>query len=174
MRYAVVDVETTGLSPARDRVVEMACVLVRGRRVVERWQTLVDPGCPIPWYATRVHGITDEDVQGAPSFAFAQRRLYRFCCDATVVAHNAAFDLGFLPALQSLPSICTVRLARRAFPSAPNYRNQTLREYLKLDEDPELAVCGAHRAAADALVTAHVLMRCLDRLEPQRRYAHSC
>jgi DNA polymerase III epsilon subunit family exonuclease len=161
MRYAVIDLETTGFSAVNDRVVEMACVLVRDRIIVDRWSTLVNPERRIPEHATRVHGITDEDVANAPSFELAQRQLYRRCRGATVVAHNAAFDLAFLPALHRLPSLCTVRLARRAFPDAPNYKNQTLRAYLELDRDPALAAFSAHRALGDAMVTANILLRCL-------------
>ncbi len=161
MRYAVIDVETTGFSAVTDRVVEMACVLVDGNAIVETWSTLVDPRRPIPLYATRVHGITDEDVLGAPGFEFAQRQLHRRCRGRTVVAHNAAFDLRFLPALQRMPSLCTVRLARRAFPRAPNHRNQTLRAYLGMDDDSDVARFAAHRALGDAVVTAHILLRCL-------------
>jgi DNA polymerase III epsilon subunit-like protein len=145
-----------------DRVVEMACVLIQDRIIVDHWSTLVNPGCPIPAYATRVHGITDDDVANAPSFELVQRQLYRRCRDATVVAHNAAFDLAFLPLLDRLSSLCTVRLARRAFPDAPNYKNQTLRAYLELDRDPALAAFPAHRALGDAMVTANILLRCLN------------
>jgi ATP-dependent DNA helicase DinG len=162
MRYAVIDLETTGFSPVRDRVVEMACVLIENRVIVDHWSTLVDPQQPIPSYATRIHGITDADVVNAPSFELAQRQLYRRCRRTTVVAHNAAFDLAFLPMLHRLPSLCTVRLARRAFPNAPNYKNQTLRTYLELDRDPALAAFPAHRALGDAIVTANILLRCLN------------
>lgn len=161
MRYAVIDLETTGFSAAHDGVVEMACVLIQERVIVDTWSTLVNPGRPIPSHATRVHGITDRDVAHAPSFELAQRRLHRMCRGSTVVAHNASFDLAFLPALHRLPSLCTVRLARRAFPDAPNFKNQTLRAYLNLDRDPQLAAFQAHRALGDAMVTAHILLRCL-------------
>ena len=134
MRYAVIDVETTGFSPLTDRVVEMACVVIEDRAIVRTWSTLVNPARPIPDYATRVHGITDADVAGAPSFMRAQLRLFNLCHDAIVVAHNASFDLGFLPLLSPLPSLCTLQLARRHFPNAPNHKNQTLRSYLKIDE----------------------------------------
>jgi DNA polymerase-3 subunit epsilon len=162
MRYAVVDVETTGFSPVRDQVVEIACVQVQDMRIRDAWSTLVDPGRPIPEYATRVHGIGDADVAGAPSFEFAQRQLRRRCDGATVVAHNAPFDLSFLPALAKLPSLCTVQLARRWFPGAPNHKNQTLRAYLEIDRDPRFAQLPAHRALGDAMVTAAILIRCLE------------
>jgi DNA polymerase III epsilon subunit family exonuclease len=167
MRYAVVDVETTGFNPREDRVVEMACVVLHERRIVRTWNTLVNPERPIPEYATRVHGLTDEHVAHAPSFEIAQRLLRRLCAGATVVAHNANFDIGFLPAIAHLPSLCTLRLARHCFPEAPNHKNQTLREYLHIDDDLRrvynVDALPAHRALADALVTAGILLRCLER-----------
>jgi DNA polymerase-3 subunit epsilon len=163
-RYAVVDVETTGFSPASDRVVEVACVVVQDRRVEHRWSSLVNPGRPIPWRATQVHGITDADVAPAPSFARVERELLALCAGATVVAHNASLDLSFLTALRERPHLCTLALARRAFPHAPDHKNQTLRRYLAIDRDPLLRGLAAHRALADAQVTAAILLRCLARL----------
>jgi len=166
-RYAVVDVETTGFSPSADRVVEVACVVIQNGRVVERWSSLVDPCRPIPWRATDVHGITDADVAGAPTYAQIEGELFALCDGATVVAHNAAFDLSFLTALRARPVLCTLALARRAFPHAPDHKNQTLRAYLGIDADPAVRSLGAHRALADAEVTAAILVRCLDALAPR-------
>ena len=159
----VVDVETTGFDPRVDRVVEMAAVTVIDERIVDTWSTLVDPERPIPFYATRVHGISDDDIAGAPTFAFAQWHLAERCWGATVVAHNASFDLGFLPRLRVHRSLCTLALARQAFPEAPNFKNQTLRSYLGIRVDRAGGLV-AHRALDDALVTAHVLVRCFERL----------
>jgi DNA polymerase III epsilon subunit-like protein len=165
MRYAVIDIETTGFSSISDRVVEAACVIVQDRAIVRTWSSLVNPGRAIPDYATRVHGITDADVRNAPPFERVQRELLELCLGGTVVAHNASFDLSFLPLLAPLPSLCTLRLARRRFPDAPNHRNQTLREFLHVDELlREYGPLPAHRALADALVTAGILLRCLPAL----------
>lgn len=164
MRYAVIDVETTGFSPTTDRVVEAACVLVHDGAIVHTWSSLVQPARPIPEYASRVHGITDLDVANAPPFSRVQRQLYELCEDAMVVAHNASFDLSFLPMLAPLPSLCTLQLARRRFPNAPNHKNQTLRAYLQIDDLLRCYVEAAvqpHRALSDALVTAGILLRCL-------------
>ena len=125
----------------------------------------MNPGCAIPPRATAVRGITDGDVWWAPAFGMAQARLYALCARSTVVAHNARFDMSFLPRCSHLPSLCTVALAQRAFPFAPNYKNQTLRAYLAIDADPEIAGATAHRALGDALVTAAILRRCLAQLE---------
>lgn len=166
-RYAVVDVETTGFSPANDRIVEIACVCVDGDRVVDRWSTLVDPEIPIPPRTTAVHGITDAMVRGAPTIDRALTQLRRRSATRTFVAHYARFDLSFLSRLRTRRAICTMRLARALFPNAPNHKNQTLREVLQIDRliDGELS---AHRALDDALVTAHVLIAC--RSHFSRRY----
>src|SRR5580658_9570325 len=111
-RYAVVDVETTGFSPAADRVVEVACVLVDGSRVVDRWATLVNPGMPIPARATAIHGITDEMVAGAPSLLSALAELRRRCWGRLLAAHHAQFDLSFLRSPGIGTALCTMRLAR--------------------------------------------------------------
>jgi DNA polymerase-3 subunit epsilon len=163
-RYAIVDVETTGFSPRDDRVVEVACVVVDGLfREVASFASLVDPGRPIPHYATRVHGICDRDVAGAPPLDALVPQLRDLTAGATVVAHNASFDRRFLDFLEDREWLCTLRLARRAFPNAPAYGNQFLRSYLGID-DPRLRGQAAHRAYADVLVTAGVLRACLLKL----------
>ena len=164
IRYAIVDVETTGFSPREDRVVEVACVVLDGAlREVASFSSLVDPGRPIPAYATAVHGIRDRDVAGAPSLAALRPRLRELTAGATVVAHNAVFDRRFLTCLEDREWLCTLHLARRAFPHAPAYKNQALRTYLGID-DPRLRGRTAHRAYADVIVTAGVLRACLTRL----------
>jgi DNA polymerase III epsilon subunit-like protein len=165
LRYAVVDVETTGFSPSDDRVVEVACVLLdAGFRQIGEFASLVDPQRPIPRRATEVHGIRARHVVGAPTLAQLEPRLRALTAGAVVVAHNAAFDRRFLTCLADREWLCTLRLARRAFPGAPNFRNQTLRTYLGID-DPRLRDLSAHRAYADVLVTAGVLRACLGALD---------
>ena len=166
-RYCVIDVETTGFSPSADRIVEVACALVDGDEVVGSWATLVDPGIPIPAYATAVHGITDPMVGGAPDAATALRRARQYCAGRTVVAHCAGFDLSFVGPAVASEALCTMRLARALFPEAPNHKNQTLRRFLAID-----SVAGehlrAHRALDDALVSAHVLVACRRRFRARR------
>jgi len=158
-RYCIVDVETTGFGPVTDRIVELACVLIDGDRVVDRWGTLVNPGMGIPKEATAVHGITDCMVAGAPDAAFALRKARRVSDGRVLAAHCAHFDLSFLGPAIGGEAVCTMRLARALFPEAPNHKNQTLRHYLGIDR-----IAGehleAHRALSDALVTAYVLIAC--------------
>jgi DNA polymerase III epsilon subunit-like protein len=160
--FAVIDVETTGFDPVRDRVVEVACIRLRRGGVEHRFVTLVNPGRPVPAPASRVHGLYDADLRGAPLLRQVEPFLRAFTADAIVVAHNARFDVSFLPCVAGRPVLCTLRLARRLV-DAPSYRNEDLRRRLGLDPGPGAE--RAHRAEADALVTAALLRELL------RRYA---
>ncbi len=96
--YVVFDSETTGLLVHKDEVVQIAGLRMLGNRPVpgEEFDMLVDPGRPIPPASTRVHGISDEMVAGAPDFITTGRAFHRFTSGAVLVAHNAPFDIGFL------------------------------------------------------------------------------
>jgi len=165
-RFAVIDIETTGLSPARDSVVEIACVTVDEGAVVGRWSTLVRPKGPIPAFATAIHGIDDAMVREVPSLGVAMAALRRFARGHIFAAHNAVFDFGFL-GLRPPNGICTMRLARFVAPEAPNHKNQTLRIYFRIDRRLQEDVL-PHRALGDALVTAHVLLACRRRCEQRQ------
>lgn len=171
-RYCVIDVETTGFSPAADRIVEIGCAAVDGNSVVERWSTLVNPGRPIPRQATAVHGITDAMVARAPDLAVALRRVRRLCRGRLVAAHSARFDLAFVGPTVAMQALCTLKLTRALFPDAPNHRNQTLRRYLKIDERSG-ETFPSHRALGDALVTAYILIACRSRWFELRRSERS-
>jgi DNA polymerase-3 subunit epsilon len=163
--FAVLDVETTGLDPKVDRVVEFACLRVSAGTVLERFASLVDPERAIPGRASDVHGIFDRDVAGAPTLAELAPRIRALTRDAVVVAHNARFDASFLPMLAGCPTLCTMRMARR-FVDAPSYRNETLRAFLQLETARPHA--RAHRAEADTDVTAALLLELLRRYERVR------
>jgi exodeoxyribonuclease X len=162
-QFLVVDTETTGIDPATCRVVELAWVLADLEHVLTAGSTLVNPGCPIPPEASAVHHLVDEDVASAPTLGQAISQmgdgLRPWGGMAAFAAHNAAFDSAFLPSLQRVrPWVCTYRLARRLLPDAPAYGNQFLRYFLKL-QVPEAQGLAAHRALADAYVTAALLRR---------------
>jgi exodeoxyribonuclease X len=157
LTYLVVDTETTGLDPRADRVVSVAGVWTRpGQGEVRRHSSLVDPGIPIPAEASAIHHIVDRHVQGAPSLA-AVLPAYQGADFDAYVAHNAAFDFGFLPD-QGRPVLCTLRLAKKLWPDLPRHGNQYLRYALGL-EVTEAEGLAAHEALADALVTARLLLR---------------
>jgi DNA polymerase III subunit epsilon len=161
MSVAVVDIETTGLYPSVDRVVEVGVVLLDERGQVEdEFCTLVNPGRDVG--PTSLHGISARDVTEAPSFGEIAAYLDYLLAGRLVVAHNALFDLRFLarefsragfPA-QLSPSLCTMRLAPLYF--GPGTRSlQALCEFMSIPLD-------AHAALGDARATAELLRRMLD------------
>jgi DNA polymerase-3 subunit epsilon len=129
--FVVVDLETTGTGPLQGaRITEAAVVLVRGTEVRPLFQSLVNPERPIPYFITRLTGIDDAMVAGAPTFREIAGELAAHLAGRVFVAHNAAFDWGFLQAEFSRISpggidalvptrLCTVRLARRILRQLP-------------------------------------------------------
>lgn len=161
-RIAVIDFETTGMSPLYgDRPTEVAIVMTERGRVVDQFQSLMNPGRHIPGFISQLTGITDAMVRTAPPVAAVMADAARFVGAAPLVAHNASFDRKFWQAeLAPLgqdatqPFACTVLLARRMYPQAPNHKLSTLAQHLGLAREGR-----AHRALSDALVTAAVLGR---------------
>jgi ATP-dependent DNA helicase DinG len=157
----VVDTESTGLDPSRDRIIDIGAVRLDERLCeVDRFQTLVDPGRPIPLQIVRMTGITDEDAAAAPRFAEVAPALNAFAAGATLVAHNAAFDRELLamaarvsrvPALEG-PWLDTLEAALLLLPEHDRHALALLSQTLDLGETP-------HRALPDALATAALLRR---------------
>ncbi len=159
-RIAVIDFETTGISPAMgDRATEVAIVMMEGGRVVDRFQSLMNAGVRIPSFITQLTGITNAMVAAAPPAAQVMAEAGRFVGDVPMVAHNASFDRRFwveelaragLDAPQ--PFACTVLLSRRLYPQAPSHRLGALADYHRLPRTGQ-----AHRALADAEMAAALL-----------------
>jgi DNA polymerase-3 subunit epsilon len=157
---AVIDFETTGISPGQGaRATEVAIVLLEGDRVVDRFQSLMNAGVYVPSFITQLTGITNAMVATAPPAHSVMAEAARFVGDAPMVAHNAAFDRKFwqaelahadVPAEQ--PFACTVLLSRRLYPEAPNHKLGSLVDYHGL---PRFGA--AHRALADAEMAAALL-----------------
>ena len=167
--FTVFDFETTGMSPVRDRVVELAALRIETDGEESSFHRLVHPGRPIPPGVSCIHHITDDMVADAPHFAAVAREFLDFAEGSTLVAHNAIFDLGFLQeglARCGLPlwkgkTLDSVKLARRCFPGLASYRLQNLRQALRLDDEP--GNDQAHRAGADVFWTMQVLKLSLER-----------
>jgi DNA polymerase III subunit epsilon len=165
--FTVFDLETTGCSPHRDRIVEIAAVRAELDGSLSRFSTLVDPGVSIPPQATRVHNITNEMVKGSPLFHDAAYQFLDFAKGSKLVAHNARFDLSFLQESlfrSGLPlwkggSYDSIVLTRKAYPGLPSYSLQSLRVQFDLDAEGE-----AHRAAADAEWTMQIFAMAMKRL----------
>jgi exodeoxyribonuclease X len=160
--FAVLDVETTGVDRATDRVVEVACALVVAGHEIETFSSLVNPQRRIPASATAIHHITNDDVRHAPSLNTLQQHLVNLCEGAVIVAHNARFDLAFLPFLRHRPVLCSMSLAMRVLPAADSYKNQGLRAYLGIDDGASRG-SPPHRALGDVRITSQILAICLQR-----------
>lgn len=158
--FLVLDVETTGLDPAVDRICEIGLVLAIGGGVARVGDTLIDPQRSIPPEVSAIHHITDEMVQGKPVMPRLGIDLPKYEC---LVAHNARFDRQFLPWFEKKPWLCTLRLARHVLPDSPSHSNQYLRYALKLPV-PECEGIAAHRALADCYVTGRLLLSLLEKL----------
>ena len=159
-RIAVIDFETTGLSPAMgDRATEVAIVLLENGCVVDRFQSLMNAGVFIPAFITSLTGISNAMVAAAPDAASVMRDASRFVGDAPMVAHNAAFDRKFWQAelaragaAADHPFACTLLVARRLYPQAPSHKLGVLVDYHHLPRAGR-----AHRALADAEMAASLL-----------------
>ena len=159
--FVVIDTETTGLDPRADRIIDIGAVrLDQDLRVTATFTTLVDPGVPIPLFITRLTGISDADVAGAPCAAEALAGLRAFAGDATLVGHNAAFDREHLAAAARCAGAAplagdwfdTLDAALLLYPELDRHALPILVEELGLDWP-------AHRALPDAQATAAVLAR---------------
>jgi DNA polymerase-3 subunit epsilon len=161
---AVIDFETTGMSPAQGaRATEIAAVLVQEGQVVGRFQSLMNSGAWVPPFIEQLTGISNAMLQSAPPARAVMHELARFTRGCGLVAHNAAFDRNFWQAELALAGCepdpahqfaCTLLLSRRLYPQAPNHRLGTLARLHGLPDSGR-----AHRALADAQTTAHLLWR---------------
>ncbi len=167
--FAVVDVETTGLSARTgDRICELAVVVSRGGEITNQLQTLINPGRPISFGARAVNGISDRMVSQAPAFHTVAPVLLQTLDGAVLVGHNASFDISFLSGeLRSAgyespdnPVVDTLALARRCYTFSSNRLGDVARSL-------GIKVQGLHRALADATLTWHVLRRFMQDMESQ-------
>lgn len=171
---AVIDFETTGLGPTSGgRATEIAAVLVRGGAIVDRFASLMNSGAWVPPHIQALTGISNEMLADAPDSAGVMRELARFTAGCPLVAHNASFDRGFWQAEMARAEVaadpahefaCTVLLSRRLWPEASSHALGAMTRF------HDIRFSGrAHRALADALVTAELLLKV--RAEVARRFA---
>ena len=160
----VLDFETTGLTAAYDRIIEVAATRLLDHEPVETFHQLMHPGMRLPSIITSITGITEAMLQGQPRPEQVMPRLHAFVRGLPIVAHNASFDQGFLRAELarvglSLESefLCTMRLARRLAPGLPSYRLDALVDGLRVRAP---ATRQFHRAVADVNHTI-AIWRCL-------------
>lgn len=176
MQYAIVDIETTGGSPAEGGITEICAVITDGVQVQRVYETLINPGVAVPRQITALTGISTDMVAGAPRFAEIAGELHHLLHDKVFVAHNVNFDLSFIKSSFSQlgmafnpPRLCTVKLSRKAFPGRRSYSLGNICASLGID------IQDRHRAGGDALATAELFHRCAVALgqEPVARLASS-
>ena len=158
MLYAVVDIETTGSYAAANGITELAIVIHDGDKVLNFYETLVNPHVPIPYFIQRLTGINDHMVSKAPSFGEIAGQVYELLQDKIFVAHNVNFDYSFVKFhLQKAgydldnKKLCTVRLARKVLPGLNGYSLGKLTTRLGINHAMH------HRAGGDAMATAELL-----------------
>ena len=168
--FVVVDLETTGGSPKDSAITEIGAVKVRGGEVLGEFQTLVNPGTPVPAFITRLTGISTAMVASAPRIEAVLPSFLEFAQGAVLVAHNAPFDISFLKAATVAMDLVwpgnqvldTVPLARRVVTrdEAPNHKLSTLAALFRATITPD------HRALSDARATVDVMHALFERLAP--------
>jgi DNA polymerase III epsilon subunit family exonuclease len=164
--FVAFDLETTGLSPHFNRIVEVGAVRFRADGTeVDRLEQLVDPRCRIPAGVIRIHGITDAMVHGKPPIKDVLPKFVQFIgsSDTILMAHNASFDIGFLSmamgrsemTLPENPVVDTLDLSRWRLPRLRNHRLETIARHLRISDSTE------HRALGDALVVQSAFLKLL-------------
>jgi ATP-dependent DNA helicase DinG len=165
--YAVVDLETTGHSPAKgDRMIQIAIVFIKDGKIGDKYVSFVNPGQKIPAFIRQLTSISDEDVKDAPFFEEIAAEVATLLEGTVFIAHNTDFDLSFLQnefarcgiAMWTGKKIDTVELSKILIPSAPSYRLQDITEELGIP------LASAHRADDDAEATAKLFLYCMEKL----------
>jgi DNA polymerase III subunit epsilon len=155
--YAIVDIETTGSYAAANGITEISIQVFDGSMVIEKFESLINPEKPIPYYIQRMTGITNEMVADAPGFDEVAEKIYSILHDKIFIAHNVNFDYSFVKShLQNAgfelnsKKLCTVRLSRKIFPGFPSY------SLLNLCHSLGISIANHHRAGGDTAATVKI------------------
>lgn len=155
--YAIVDIETTGGYAAANGITEIAIHLFDGEKVTEKFETLINPGQPIPYYIQSMTGITDKMVADAPRFEEVAEKIYTILHDSIFIAHNVNFDYSFVKSHLkesgfdlNTKKLCTVRLSRKIFPGLSSYSLGNLSRSLGI------TIYDRHRAGGDSEATVQL------------------
>lgn len=160
-KYIVVDIETTGLNRERDQITEIAALKIEGNRIVDKFETLINPLMKIPVEIIQLTGITDSMVKDKPTIQEVLPTFIDFIKKDILVAHNAIFDIGFLNFNynkyfnMSLDNrnICTMNLAKKIVSTIPSYRLSSLCNYFDIKNE------SAHRAMGDVYATTKLFTK---------------
>lgn len=167
-KIVVFDLETTGLSPWQGaQVIEIGAVTIQGGKIIDEFQSLINPEVPIPKEVQNIHGITEAMLAGQPGPSEVFSNFYQHIEGAVLVAHNAKFDLNFLRVEMANLGLgitnrwqCTLQMSRRLFPELPNYRLETVARFLSGDLPLDRI---RHRALDDARLVARIWLEMVQR-----------
>ncbi|PRD56472.1 exonuclease domain-containing protein [Sphingobacterium gobiense] len=155
--FAIVDIETTGSHAEGNRITEVAILIHNGKKITDRYQSLVNPQCPIPFAIQTLTGITPDMLENAPTFDEIAEDVYHLLQGKVFVAHNVNFDYSFLAKELKqagydwqATKLCTVRLSRKIF---PGHRSYSLGNICKIRD---IKITARHRALGDAEATAEL------------------
>ncbi len=171
-KYAIIDIETTGGMPKRDKIIEIAIVVFDGEKIVDQYSSLVNPERSIPYEITRITGIDDNMVEDAPRFYEIAKQVVLMTTDTIFVAHNVNFDYGFIKEefdrlgyTFTRKNLCTVRLSRKTFLGLPSYSLGNLIKHFGIE------VHARHRALDDALATTIIFEKILKKQDENIEFA---
>ncbi|MBD80945.1 MAG: hypothetical protein CL840_18655 [Crocinitomicaceae bacterium] len=161
--YSIIDIETNGLNSKRGKITEIAIFKHDGEKIVEEFQTLINPETPIPYEITRITGISSQMVEDAPKFYQVAKEILEITEDSVFVAHNVNFDYGFIQEeFKNLgytfkrKKLCTVKQSKLLL---PGHRSYSLGRICK---DLGIPIEGRHRAAGDARATVTLFEKLLE------------
>ena len=164
--YVVFDLETTGFSSIKDKIIEIGAVKVERGKITERFSTFVNPKVPIPFEITKLTGITDQMVMDAPGIEVVLKEFLDFVGDAVLVAHNAGFDVGFIEQncryqdiVPQFTYVDTVAMARILLPTLAKFKLNIVAAALHISLENH------HRAVDDAYATAEIFVRFIEMLK---------
>ena len=163
--YIVYDLETLGLNSHKNEIIEIGAVKLQGRRIVDRYSQLINPGKPIPKKIQEITGITDDMVANEPTIEEVLPKFMDFVGEGTLVAHNAAFDMGFIKrdvkrylGLDYNPTVIdTLQMARDLYPNQRGYGLKPMTKFLKVGLENH------HRAVDDSQATANMFIIFLEK-----------
>lgn len=166
--YVVFDLETTGFSPVKDKIIEIGAVKVEKGKITEKFSSFVNPKVPIPFQITQLTSITDEMVLEAPDIETVLPDFLAFIGDAALVAHNASFDVGFIEQncryqdiIPDFTYVDTVAMARILLPTLSKYKLNVVANALHISLENH------HRAVDDAGATAEIFVKFIEMLREQ-------
>jgi DNA polymerase-3 subunit epsilon len=157
LEFAILDIETSGGKPNESRIIEIAIIIHDGKKVIDTYETLVNPEKKIDWYVQKLTGIKDKDVENSPKFAEVAKTIHELLDNRVFVAHNISFDYPIVRREYRrlgldirLPHMCTIATSKLLIPGLESYGLKKLSEHLEINLDNH------HRAMDDTLATVKI------------------